>query len=83
VKVLHERKRGPRPFGLALRTLREQNGLSREIVAVASGYTDVTVGAIEAGRLMPEITTVDALLGVLDVPWPTFTALVDRLACDG
>jgi transcriptional regulator with XRE-family HTH domain len=83
MKVLHEQKRGTRPFGLALRTLREQTGLSREIVATASGYTEVTVGAIESGRMVPEITTVDALLGVLDVPWPTFTALVDRLACGG
>jgi transcriptional regulator with XRE-family HTH domain len=83
MKVLQERKRGTRPFGLALRTLREQHGLSREIVAVAAGYNEVTVGAIESGRIVPEITTVDALLGVLDVPWPTFTALVDRLACGG
>lgn len=81
--MLRERKRGPRPFGLALRTLREQHGLSREIVAVAAGYNDVTVSAIENGRIVPEITTVDALLGVLDVPWPTFTALVDRLTCHG
>jgi transcriptional regulator with XRE-family HTH domain len=83
MRALLERKRGPRPFGAALRTLREQHGLSREIVAVASGYNDVTVAAIESGRMVPEITTVDALLGVLDVPWPTFTALVDRLACGG
>jgi transcriptional regulator with XRE-family HTH domain len=83
MKALQERKRGPRPFGAALRTLREQHGLSREIVAVAAGYNDATVGAIESGRMVPEITTVDALLGVLDVPWPTFTALVDRLACGG
>ena len=83
MKPLQERKRGPRPFGPALRTLREQSGLSLEIVATAAGYNDVTVDAIESGRIVPEITTVDALLGVLDVPWPTFTALVDRLACGG
>jgi transcriptional regulator with XRE-family HTH domain len=81
--VPHARKRRLRPYGLALRTLREQNGLSLEIVATASGYTEMTVGAIESGRLVAEITTVDALLDVLDVSWPTFTALVDRLACGG
>lgn len=82
MKGLREYKRGPRPFGLALRTLREQNGLSRGIVALASGYTDVTVGAIESGRIVPEITTVDTLLAVLDVPWPAFTALVDKLVSE-
>jgi transcriptional regulator with XRE-family HTH domain len=83
VNVPHGQKRGPRPYGLALRTLREETGLSLEIVATASGYTDITVGAIESGRIVPEMTTVDALLDVLDVTWPTFTSLVDRLACGG
>jgi len=54
-------------FGVALREVRLQRGLSQETVAFKSGYDTSYIGQIERGRKSPSLRTIVSVASVLDV----------------
>ncbi|MBB4663433.1 helix-turn-helix domain-containing protein [Conexibacter arvalis] len=55
-------------FGLAVRRLREQRGLTRDMVATRSGLSAVYLGNIERGEVNPTLLTQRRLADGLGVP---------------
>jgi len=55
-------------FGLAVRRLREERGLTRERVAAASGLSAVYIGNIERGEVNPTLLTQRRLADGLGIP---------------
>lgn len=57
-----------RLFGLRLRTLRRERGLSQEELAAAIDRTVETVGKIERGKWSPRVETAQTIADALGVP---------------
>jgi len=55
-------------FGLAVRSLREQRGLTRDAVAVRSGLSSVYLGNIERGEVNPTLLTQLKVAAGIGVP---------------
>ncbi len=55
------------PLGTTVRQLREERGLSREVLAVAAGLTTGTLARLELGQSDPAWSTVQAVAAALDV----------------
>jgi transcriptional regulator with XRE-family HTH domain len=69
----HRRTRPPKTtaeaiFGIVLRDLRKERGLSQESLAFESGYHTTYIGQLERGQKSPSLRTIMNLAGVLDVP---------------
>jgi transcriptional regulator with XRE-family HTH domain len=58
----------PVAFGLALRRLREERGLSQEELAIRTGLHRNHVGEIERAEANPTLKTVDLIATALDLP---------------
>ena len=54
-------------FGMALRDLRKQRGLSQETLAFESGYHPTYIGQLERGKKSPSLRTIVSLAAVLCV----------------
>ena len=54
-------------FGIALRDLRKQRGLSQETLAFESGYHPTYIGQLERGRKSPSLRTIVSVASVLGV----------------
>ena len=54
-------------FGMALRDLRKERGLSQEDLAFESGYHPTYIGQLERGKKSPSLRTIVSLAIVLDV----------------
>lgn len=55
-------------IGIALRSLREEQGMSARNLALASGVSASMVSRIESGQVSPSISTLNALSRTLNVP---------------
>jgi transcriptional regulator with XRE-family HTH domain len=55
-------------FGLAVRRMREERGLTRERVALESGLSAVYIGNIERGEVNPTLLTQRRLANGLGIP---------------
>lgn len=62
------RDRIQRAFGLVLRRLRDERGLSQEDLAAASGVGRSFIAKLELGPNQPSLTTLFRLAGALGVP---------------
>lgn len=54
-------------FGVALREIRKERGLSQETLAFESGYHPTYIGQLERGRKSPSLRTIVGLAAVLKV----------------
>jgi transcriptional regulator with XRE-family HTH domain len=54
-------------FGEALRTIRQDRGLSQEALGFESGYHRTYIGQLERGEKSPSLRTIVNLAGVLKV----------------
>ncbi|ADB51805.1 helix-turn-helix domain-containing protein [Conexibacter woesei] len=61
-------------FGLAARRLREERGLTRDAVGVASGLSPVYIGNIERGEVNPTLLTQTRLATGLGIPLDALVA---------
>jgi transcriptional regulator with XRE-family HTH domain len=68
-------------FGLAVRRMREERGLTRERVALQSGLSAVYIGNIERGEVNPTLLTQRRLANGLGIPLDQIVAAA--LAEDG
>lgn len=67
-------------FGIALRAVREANGLSQAELAEEAGVTHTYISHIEAGRRIPHVTTVRLLATALGAGDSAETASIAELA---
>jgi transcriptional regulator with XRE-family HTH domain len=67
-------------FGLVLRELRNERGLSQEQLGLASGLDRTFISQLERGIKQPSLTTLISLSGQLGIDAPTLLKLtMDRL----
>ena len=57
-----------RAFGVILRDIRKERGLSQETLAVKSGYHPTYIGQMERGQKSPSLRTIMNLAGALRTP---------------
>jgi transcriptional regulator with XRE-family HTH domain len=70
-------------FGMALRDLRKQQGLSQETLAFESGYHPSYIGQLERGKKSPSLRTMVSLASILKVlPSQLLQAFETRLKKD-
>lgn len=55
-------------FGVILRDIRKERGLSQETLAVESGYHPSYIGQMERGQKSPSLRTIMNLGGALRIP---------------
>jgi transcriptional regulator with XRE-family HTH domain len=55
-------------FGVILRDIRKERGLSQETLAFESGYHPTYIGQMERGQKSPSLRTIMNLAGALDTP---------------
>jgi transcriptional regulator with XRE-family HTH domain len=55
-------------FGVILRDIRKERGLSQETLAFESGYHPTYIGQMERGKKSPSLRTIMNLAGALDTP---------------
>jgi transcriptional regulator with XRE-family HTH domain len=55
-------------FGMILRDIRKERGLSQEALAVESGYHPTYIGQMERGQKSPSLRTIINLAGALRTP---------------
>ena len=67
-----------RAFGLALRTLRKQAGLTQQQVATAAGISRSYLSDMERGERDPTLDTVFRVAGILEVPASGLVAEIER-----
>lgn len=64
-------------FGEKLRELREEKGMPRQALAVASGVTFATIHGYEIGRRAPSFANVVKLASALGVTCEAFSGCTD------
>jgi transcriptional regulator with XRE-family HTH domain len=57
-----------RAFGVILRAVRKERGLSQEALAFESGYHATYIGQMERGQKSPSLRTIMNLAGALRTP---------------
>jgi len=57
-----------RAFGVILRAIRKERGLSQEALAFESGYHATYIGQLERGQKSPSLRTIVNLAGALRTP---------------
>ena len=66
-------------FGLVIRQLREEQGLSQEELGNRTGLHRNHVGQVERGELSPTLMSVDVLADALGLPPSELVARAERL----
>ena len=65
-------------YGLALRQLRNERGLSQEKLALSAGLDRTYVSGVERGERNPSLTNLLKLASTLDVKFSDWALLAER-----
>ncbi len=65
-------------FGLALKKLRQEKGLSQEALASHSGFHRTYISLLERGIKSPSLTTLDRLSHALDISLTQFIDAIEK-----
>lgn len=68
----------PEVFGIVVRQLRKERGLSQERLAAAAGIDRAYMGGLERGQRNPSLTTVERIAVALDMSISEVLAAVER-----
>ncbi|HZS21804.1 MAG TPA: helix-turn-helix transcriptional regulator [Pseudonocardiaceae bacterium] len=68
----------PKVFGIVVRQLRKERGLSQERLAAAAGIDRAYMGGLERGQRNPSLTTIDRIAVALDLSISEVLAAVER-----
>lgn len=66
-------------FGLALRKLRQEKGLSQEALAASSGFHRTYISLLERGIKSPSLTTLDRLSQALGISLGQFVNSIETM----
>lgn len=68
-----------RTFGNRLREVREEQGMSQEVLSKEAGYDRTYVGKVERGESSPSLKTIQEFADILDVEaWRLLKETEDR-----
>ena len=67
-------------FGMALRSLRQEKGLSQEELAISSGFHRTYISLLERGVKSPSLTTLNRLSQALEISLGQFVNLIESFA---
>jgi transcriptional regulator with XRE-family HTH domain len=65
-------------FGLTLKKLRQEKGLSQEALATHSGFHRTYISLLERGEKSPSLSTLDRLSQALDISLSEFVDAIEK-----